>query len=382
MDFVESIQSEGVTFERVPMGGGAERHESLVVEVDAENQDKNLDALDIPLPRLTRRFQREFKNLEALDPATFGNQRLPLKPFTPEETREIVFKMMLDSEVHHTIQLDGTGPADYRSVVAFFARQLLKDLRLLGGYEVLYPKVRDFMRHHLFSAKGATDTSPGQRPGDTTAQGRSAESAAHAPVDLEDPVVLRNLSEPDAGKILYDAFKAAINALTIQESGSTRIEDWIRLKEMRPFRTDYRGHLVATKSIFNKVVGEPNSGGFELRFAAFMEEAPDVQAFAKNYLAIGFKLDYVKSDGDLSNYTPDFIVRTSDTKIWIVETKGRAELDLPRKMARLKQYCADASAAGENAQHYGFVFVDQNSFERHAPKTFTMLATTFTDYKL
>ena len=35
----------------------------------------------------------------------------------PDETREIVFKTMLDAEVHHTIQLDGAGPADYRSVI-------------------------------------------------------------------------------------------------------------------------------------------------------------------------------------------------------------------------------------------------------------------------
>ncbi len=360
MEFVESIQSEGVTFEHVPMDSGTQRHESLIVEVDAENEDKDIDALDIPLPRLTRRYQREFKNLEALAPARFGNQLLPLKPFTPEETREIVFKTMLDAEVHHTIQLDGSGPADYRSVVAFFARQLLKDLRLVGGYEVLYPKVRDFMREFLFSP---------------------------SPVNLEDPVVLRNLSEPDAGKILYDAFKSAINALTVQETGTTRIEDRIRLKETRPFRTDYRAHLNASKSIFNKVVGEPNSGGFELRFAQFLEEAPDVQSFAKNYLAIGFKLDYVKTDGDLSNYTPDFIVRTSgDKKIWIVETKGRVEVDLPRKMVRLEQWCADATAAekaegGSPGQQYDFVFVDQTSFEKHAPKTFAALATTFTDYK-
>lgn len=363
MDFVESIQSEGVTFDRVPMGGGAPRHDSLIVEVDTENEDKNLDDLDIQLPRLTRRYQREFKNIEALDPAKFGNQLLPLKPFTPEETREIVFKTMLDAEVHHTITLDGTGPADYRSVVAFFARQLLKDLRLVGGYDILYGKVKAFMRDHLFTP---------------------------APADLEDPVVLRNLSEPDAGKILYDSFKSAINALTIQEAGTTRIEDRIRLKEMRPFRTDYRAHLAASKSIFNRIVGEPNSGGFELRFASFLEEAPDVQTFAKNYLAVGFKLDYVKSNGDLANYVPDFIVRTTDRTVWIVETKGRAELDLPQKMARLKQWCADASAAestdsGSPGQRYDFIFVDQNPFERwfqgQNASSFAALAASFRDYR-
>ena len=36
-----------------------------------------------------------------------------------------------------------------------------------------------------------------------------------SPVNLEDPVVLRNLSEPDAGKILYDEFKSAMNALNV-----------------------------------------------------------------------------------------------------------------------------------------------------------------------
>lgn len=359
MDFVESIQSEGVTFERVPMGGGTDRHDSLIVEVDSENKDKDIDSLDIALPRLTRRFQREFKHLDALDPATFGNPRLPLKPFTPEETREIVFKTMLDAAIHHTITLDGSGPADYRSVVAFFARQLLKDLRLVGGYDVLYGKVKVFLREYLFTP---------------------------SPADLEDAVVLRNLSEPEAGKILYDTFKSAINALTIQESGETRIEDRIRLKEMRPFRTDYRPYLTVSKSIFNQVVGEPHSGGFELRFAAFLEAAPDVQAFAKNYLAIGFKLDYVKANGDLSNYTPDFIVRASDGVVWVVETKGRAELDLPQKMARLRQWCADANAAehadgGTPGQRYDFVFVDELGFGRHAPKTFAQLATAYTEYK-
>jgi type III restriction enzyme len=354
MDFVESIQSEGVQLEYKPMGAGTARQESLIVEVDTQNPEKNLDALDIPLPKLTRRYEREFKNLEAIDPAKLGNQVLPLKPFTPEETREIVFKTMLDSEIHHTIVLDGSGPADYRSVVGFFARQLLKDLRLVGGYDILYGKVKTFMRQYLFSP---------------------------SPVDLEDPVVLRNLSERDAGKILYDSFKTAINALTIQDAGTTRIEDRIRLRETRPFRTEHRPYFAASKSIFTKIVGEVRGGGLELTFAAFLENASDVAAFTKNYLAVGFKLDYVKSDGDLSNYTPDFIVRTTDGKIWIVETKGREELDLPQKMARLKQWCADAMAAEENGQQYDFVFVDQISFNKHAPKTFASLAASFTEYK-
>ena len=356
MEFVESIQSEGVTFEHVPMGPGTGRKDSLIVEVDTQDTNKDIDALDIALPRLTRRFNREFKDLDALDPAKFGNDKLPLKPFTPEQTREIVFKTMLDAEVHHTIQLDGTGPADYRSVVGFFARQLLKELRLVGGYDILYPKVKAFMGGHLFSA---------------------------SPVNLEDPVVLRNLSEPEAGKALFDSFKKAINALTIQDAGGVRIEDRIRLRDTRPFRTENRPYLAPKKSLFSKIVGEPHAGGFELAFAGFLDAAPDVAAFAKNYLAVGFKIDYVKADGDLSNYVPDFMVKATDNTVWLVETKGREERDLPQKMNRLHQWCEDATSASqaEGGPAYRFVYVDQPGYERNPPKTFAGLAASFTEFQ-
>jgi type III restriction enzyme len=355
MEFVESIQSEGVTFERVPMGPDATRTDSLIVEVDTADTEKNIDELDIELPKLARRFSREFKDLEALDPAQLGNIKLPVKPFTPEETREIVFKTMLDGEVDHITHLDGAGPADYRSVIGFFARQLLKEMKLVGGYDVMYGKVKAFMRDHLFSV----------------------------PVDLEDAVVLRNLSEPEVGKILFDSFKKAINALTVQDSGGAHIEARIRLRDTRPFRTDHRQYLPTKKSVFSKIVGEPNAGGFELTFAKFLDDATDVKSFAKNYLAVGFKMDYVKADGDLSNYIPDFIVKTNDGIVWIVETKGRVELDLPQKMNRLRQWCEDATAASvdEDGVVYRFVYVDQAGFEKHAPSSFSALVNSFTEYQ-
>ena len=64
-----------------------------------------------------------------------------------------------------------------------------------------------------------------------------------------------------------------------------------------------------------------------------------------------------------------------------METQGRAKLDLPQKMARLKQWCADATTAEENGQRYDFVFVDQNGFGKHAPKHFAALAASFVEYR-
>lgn len=356
MEFVESIQSEGVTFERRSMGAGAERKESVVVEVDAENPEKDLQALEIPLPRLSRRFHRDYKDLSDLDASAVIDKRLPIKRFSPEQTREIVFKTMVDGEIHHAVTLDGAGTPDYRAVIAFFARQLLNELRLVGGYDVLYGKVKECVRVALFEGE---------------------------PVDLEDAVVLRNLSEPEVGKLLFDGFRRAINELTVKEAGTTAIEDWIRLRDVRPFRTEHRPFVVGKKSVFNRTVGEPNSGGLELSFAAFLESAPDVQAYAKNYLAVGFKLDYVRADGELANYVPDFIVRDSSGVVWIVETKGREELDLPQKMRRLRQWCSDATAASASGDgsRYRMLYVDQAGFERHTPGTFAAAVASFTEYQ-
>ena len=120
-----------------------------------------------------------------------------------------------------------------------------------------------------------------------------------------------------------------------------------------------------------------------MAFAGFLDNASDVTAFAKNYLAISFKIDYVRADGDLSTYTPDFIVKTADGTVWIVETKGREKLDLPQKMARLRQWCVNATSASqsENGPTYRFVYVDQQSYERSPTKTLAALVASFTQHK-
>jgi len=91
----------------------------------------------------------------------------------------------------------------------------------------------------------------------------------------------------------------------------------------------------------------------------------------------------VRANGELSNYVPDFLIKTTDGAIWIVETKGREELDLPQKMARLRQWCEDATAASveEGGPRYRFVYVDQPGFERQPPTSFAALVAGFVEYQ-
>jgi type III restriction enzyme len=351
MDFVESIQAEGVVLERKPMGEGTQPKTPLVVEIDKENVKKDLEALDIVIPVLTPRVYREYKNLGELDVGALGYAKVPYRQFSEEQQREIVFKDITTGEVAHTTFLDALGIADYRSVIGYFAQTIMKDLRLVSGYDVLYPKIKTFVQDQLF--------------------GQS--------VELEDPNTLRNLSEPAATKTLIETFKKAINALTIQDKGDAEIRDSIKLRQTRPFVVKDQPYLVPKKSVFNRIIAD---GHLELLFARFLEDCDDddVLAYAKNYFAVHFKLDYVNADGDISNYYPDFLVKVSEKKIFVVETKGREDLDVPLKMQRLRQWCEDINRVQSEAV-YDFVYVDEESFERYKPTTFRQLVDGFREYK-
>lgn len=117
-----------------------------------------------------------------------------------------------------------------------------------------------------------------------------------------------------------------------------------------------------------------------MRFAEFLEECGDVICYAKNYLAVGFRLDYVNARGDVSNYFPDFLVKKSSNEIYVVETKGREELDVPQKMARLRQWCADVNGLQKEVR-YDFVYMDQPGFESYRPSDFNGLIKAFREYQ-
>ncbi len=349
IDFVESIQAEGVVLERKAMGEGTGPKTPLVIEIDNENEKKDIEALNIEIPVLTPRVYREYKSLGDLDIAAMGHQRVLYLQFSEEELREIVFKDITTGEITHTTILDTAGIADYRSVIGYFAQSIMKDLRLVSGYDVLYGKIKAFVQEELYDR----------------------------PVELEEPNTLRNLSELAATKTLLETFKKAINALTVQDKGDAEIRDKIKLRKTRPFVAKDQGYLVPKKSVFNRIIGDSH---LELQFAAFLENCSDVVSFAKNYLAVHFKLDYVNADGDISNYYPDFMVKLSDKRIVIVETKGQEDLDVPLKMARLRQWCEDINRLQTDVE-YDFIFVDQESFEKFKPVSFRQLADSFREYK-
>ena len=349
MEFVESIQAEGVELERQPMGEGAKPKTPLVIEVDEENRDKNINALDIEIPTLTRRVYREYKNLEGLDLTQLDFTPVPYRGFSAEEQREIVFRDMTTGEVTHTTEMDSAGVADYRNVLGYFAQVIMKELKLVSGYDVLYGKVKEFIQNQLFGE----------------------------PVDLDSPNTTRNLAEPAATKTVIETLRRAINDLTIQDKGEVQISETIRLRDMRPFVVKEQPYLIPEKSVFNRITGDNK---LERDFASFVDDSPDVVSFAKNYFALGFKLDYVNDDGDIANYYPDFFVKLADGRVVVAETKGRKDVDVDPKMYRLAQWCEDINTDQSDVV-YDFVYVDEDGFREYTPKTFQQLLEGFREYK-
>jgi len=179
MDFVESIKNEGVELDKRKMGEGTTPKAPLVIEVDKENPGKDIDRLDIQIPVLTPRIVREYKNFSNLDITGFGNKKFPVLSFSEEQQREIFFLDITTEKITHKTILDSNIVANYQSVIGYFTQIIMKELRLVSGYDILYGKVKIFIKTQLFERE----------------------------VDIENLNTLRNLSEIEVTKTIIETFK-------------------------------------------------------------------------------------------------------------------------------------------------------------------------------
>ena len=329
LDFVESIKSEGIVLEKRSMGQTSEASGPTIIEVDKK---KDLEKLDLQIPILTPRIQRNYNNLNELNPKNFNFEGFKIKEFKPEDQKNFIFRYMLEGDVAYEIQVSDELMISSSSIVTFFTKSIMSEMRLFGGHEILYEKVKLFMKEILFEKK----------------------------VSLDDPNIARNLSETEIRSSIINTFKTHINELTVSDTGTTEIVDYIKVGQTKTFSvprtTEY---LPAKKSVFNKIVGDSN---FELRFAGFLDATTDVRSFVKNFKQLNFKISYIKSDGSIGNYYPDFTIKLNDGSMWVVETKGAENIDDPRKIERLKTWCEDATET--TGRNWDYLYVRQEVWDK------------------
>jgi type III restriction enzyme len=311
----------------------------MVIEIDSKNSDK--DNLNIKIPILPPKIFRDYSKLNDLEISNFNFIKAEIKEFIADEKAEIVFRDLIKNEFDHSIQLNANTSLDYRSVIGFYAQNIMKELKLSGVYDIVYGKLKSFIKNYLFIN----------------------------PVDLDNPIVLRNIVETKQFKTIMESFKKGINEVTVQTNLESYIKDYIEVDKTRPFVVKNQESIIPQKSVFNKIVG---NNPLELDFANFLEKCDDIISYTKNYLAVHFNIDYQNSEGEISNYYPDFIVKKTEKEIYIIETKGNENINDVYKINRLEQWCDDINNI-QNDIHCSFLYVSFEQFYIYKPANFNNL---------
>lgn len=123
------------------------------------------------------------------------------------------------------------------------------------------------------------------------------------------------------------------------------------------------------KSIYEKTAYPSNKGEYEKEFLLFADKDANVQKLLKineNYHTFAF-LKYIRSDGLLSSYCPDFILKIND-KIYLVETKAQKDIEqinVKQKQKSAIDWCKKINELNQNDRMnsiWNYSIVDDNTF--------------------
>jgi type III restriction enzyme len=209
------------------------------------------------------------------------------------------------------------------------------DASVPPGFSRLVPKVREFLERRAF--------------GET--------------VDLADPVILNAINSNVAQYVTVQTFAKALRPLVVEEMQAHLIHPGRPLSETPPFPYS-RATVEADKTVFNLVAC---ANEFEKAFAKFLENAPDVSAFAKLPEQFGFAIEYADAKNNLRYYEPDFVAVTTDGTRYLIETKGREDIDVASKDRAATLWCENAARLTEN--RWVYVKVPQKEYSDLRPES-------------
>jgi type III restriction enzyme len=143
----------------------------------------------------------------------------------------------------------------------------------------------------------------------------------------------------NAAYVVQTTFRKALKDLLVEEVEPELRAPERMLSSCPPFPYS-RPTYVAAHSLFNRV---PCDNEFEREFARWLDQAPDVAAFAKLPSQFGFSIEYTDVAANLRYYYPDFVVRLEDGGHWLVETKSAETLEAVHKDRAAKFWCENAT---------------------------------------
>lgn len=333
IDFVEQLErEEELELETFEVG-----KDKLVIQTiapDAEKIEK-----DIGLPKLTPVLARKktlAEEIAALDVLSFACPLLPKKEGDEAETRfqyEGYDFITLEREVQRDYSIP--TPKTSAAVIGYYARRIAMEVKLPSQFAALVPQVRRFL----------------------------AEKAFGGAVHLDDPAIIRAIGTNVAQYVTVRSFVKALRSLVIEELQPTLVTPARRLSKTPPFPWS-RQTVEARKTVFNVAACENN---FERDFARFLENTPDVDRFAKLPALFNFTIEYTDAAGNLRYYEPDFVAVSTAGEHFLIETKGREDIDVAGKDRAASLWCENATHL--SGTQWSYIKVPQREYARLQPTT-------------
>jgi len=299
------------------------------------DQKKDINKLDIRIPQLTAAY-RTMPKIEGLTLDEIRNSfnRFKPLPLASEVKTKIDYegRHLLTNEIIEKMEINLPLLDTGVGAVSFYVKELEYICKLRGTHSILGPLLQTFFEEILFEKKGS----------------------------IFDPKLVSRLGLSDVREHVRAVFVPLIRKHTTEVKDRKKDVGVTSLNEWKPYQvTHSEKHPVisAKRTLFNLV---PCNRNLEVGFTKFLDSAGDVAAFAKNAGPQCLRIDYLAAGSRLAFYTPDFFARTAKGDYYLVETKGKTDIDVPLKAQAAIEWCKSAT----NGTKWQYLFVPQHVFER------------------
>ncbi|MEM8968836.1 MAG: DEAD/DEAH box helicase family protein [Bacteroidota bacterium] len=297
-------------------------------------------AQDIGIPKLTPLVGRKkslAEEITSIDVMQFNVTPLPLKGKS-EDIKSFIYegRDILTDEMLFDRNYEIPPAQTPEEVIGYYAKMIAQQIKLPSQFAALVPKVREFFEHKAFGEI----------------------------VNLYEPLTIEAMSRNLASYVVTDLFSKRLRKLVVEEKEATIEKIQVLLSTTPPFPTS-RKVLESDKTIFNYI---PCDNSFEERFATFLDKSDDIVSFSKLPQQFGFYIQYTDSIASIRNYYPDFVSVLEDGSHWIIETKGREDIDVQHKDQAAIRWCEEATELTE--QRWQYLKVLQKEFDGLHPENF------------
>lgn len=321
---------------------------ATTVSIYADEVRKDFKELDIVLPVLTagHSITPTLTGL-SIDDIKEAFKKYKQLPLGKEAKTEIDYegRHLFTGEIVERMKIDLPLLDSGIGAISYYVKQLEQVCKIKNLHTAVASLLQTFLEEVLFEEK----------------------------TNLFDTRLINRLGSSDVSEHIRAVFVPLIRARTTKVEGRLPTGTPYRVSQWKPFQVTHserRPALEAAKTPFNLV---PCNRELEVAFTKYADRASDVAAFAKNAGPQCLRVDYLATGGRLAFYTPDFFVRTTDDRCYVVETKGREDRDVPRKAQAAIAWC---EAASSESEPWEYLYIPQGVFERHRASTLRELADT------